>query len=259
MGLQIENLTWGVAEQNIIDSISLHIANGELIGIVGPNGSGKSSILRCIYRVNRPRAGIISLDNDDVWKLTTRQMAKRSAAVIQEATDQFDFKVKEIVLMGRNPHKGMLERDNEKDEALVNESLDRVGMGDLKDRFFSTLSGGEKQRTFIARALAQQAQFLILDEPTNHLDIHYQLEIMELVKNIGVTCLMVMHDLNLAAAYCDRIYVMKDGQVYTSGTPDQVLNSELIREVYRVHSNVSIQPETGKLHISFYHMDDSGN
>lgn len=259
MGLNIENLTWGVNEHNIINDISLYIDDGEYIGIVGPNGSGKSSILRCIYRVNRPRAGNISLDNDDVWKLAAREMARRSAAVIQEASDQFEFKVKEIVMMGRNPHKGMLERDNEEDEVLVNESLDRVGMEGFEERFFSTLSGGEKQRTLIARALVQQAKFLILDEPTNHLDIHYQLEIMELVKNIGVTSLVVMHDLNLAALYCDRIYVMKNGRMYTNGTPEQVLTSELIKDVYRVNASVTTQPETDKLHISFYHLNVSDN
>ncbi len=258
MKLRTENLGWGINGKKIIDNLDLHIREGDCIGIVGPNGSGKSSLLRCIYRVNKPSSGTILLDEENIMRLSTREMAKRAASVLQESTDQFEFRVREVVMMGRNPHKGLLDRDTEQDKSLVSEALSRVGLADFADRFYSTLSGGEKQRTLIARALAQQAEFLMLDEPTNHLDIHYQLEIMELIRTLDVTSLVVMHDLNLAAQYCNGVYVMNGGKIHTFGPPEEVLTAEMIRKVYRVNASVNRQPETGKLNISFYHFQSKG-
>ena len=252
MNLQAENVSWSVEAKQIVDAVTLAVAEGEFVGLLGPNGSGKSSLLRTIYRMLQPDAGIIELDGANVWHIAPREVARQMAVVMQERTGDFDFSVNEIVMMGRNPHKGMFDRDTTHDFQLVADALARVDMTDFAQRSFLTLSGGEKQRVLIARALVQQARVLVLDEPTNHLDIHYQLEILELVKNLGVTTVAALHELNLAAFYCDRLYVLKAGRMVASGTPEAVLRPDLIRDVYGVWSEVSTHPLTGKLTIAFF-------
>jgi iron complex transport system ATP-binding protein len=251
MQLQVDNVSWSVDAQKIVDSVTLSTTEGEFVGLLGPNGSGKSSLLRTIYRLIKPQTGHILLDACDVWQLSAREVAQRMAVVMQERTGEFDFSVFEIVLMGRNPHKKMFDRDSEHDFQLVQQALQRVHMEPFAQRSFLTLSGGEKQRVLIARALVQQARFLVLDEPTNHLDIHYQLSILELVKQLQVTTIAALHDLNLAAYYCDRLYVLKQGCLVAAGTPAQVLQPDLIRDVYGVWSEVKLHPLTGKLIITF--------
>ena len=216
------------------------------------NGSGKSTLLRCIYRVLRPHAGVIALDGDDVWKLAPRATAQRTAVVVQEPPSDFDFAVRDMVMMGRSPHLGLLERSTETDDRIVEEALERVGAAAFADRGFLTLSGGEKQRVLVARALAQQTSLLVLDEPTNHLDILHQLEVLELVRDLGVATLAALHDLNLAAAYCDRIYVLSAGEVVASGTPEEVLTPALVGRVFGVGAVRSVHPVTGKAQLCFY-------
>lgn len=252
MTLNTEHVSWSVEAKTIVNQVTLSVSKGEFVGLLGPNGSGKSSLLRTIYRILKPDSGVINLNGADVWQLSARQVARQMAVVMQERTGDFDFSVHEIVMMGRNPHKGMFDRDTAHDFQLVDEALERVDMVEFARRSFLTLSGGEKQRVLIARALVQQAKFLVLDEPTNHLDIHYQLEILELVKNLGVTTIAALHELNLAAFYCDRLYVLKEGQLVVSGTPEEVLQPALIRRVYGVWSEVATHPLTGKLTITFF-------
>ena len=232
--LQVRNLSW----ENILTGVNLFVKVGELVGIVGPNGSGKSSLLRCIYRMNKPSAGEILLDDLDVWGMSVKDVSKKLAVVPQSMPSEFEFTVWEIVSMGRYPHKGMIESFNERDNELISRALTQVGMLELADRNFMSLSGGEKQRALIARAFVQESEILILDEPGNHLDIYYQLEIMNMMSKPEITCLSVMHDLNLAANYCDRLYVMKDGRIYATGKPDEILTPGLIREVYRVEATI---------------------
>jgi iron complex transport system ATP-binding protein len=251
MKLNVDHVSWGVAGAQIVRAISLTCPPGAFVGLIGPNGSGKSSLLRCIYRVLTPDAGQITLDSENVWKLTARQTAQRMAVVLQESSGEFDFSVREIVLMGRSPYKGPLDRDTNHDLAVVDAALAQVGMHDFAQRSFLTLSGGEKQRVLVARALAQQTRFLVLDEPTNHLDIHYQLEVLDLVRGLGVTTIAALHDLNLAALYCDQLYVLKHGQVVAQGTPEAVLTPALIWEVYHVRAEVETHPTTGRLHVVF--------
>ena len=232
--LQVRNLSW----ENILTGVNLFVKVGELVGIVGPNGSGKSSLLRCIYRMNKPSAGEILLDDLDVWGMSVKDVSKKLAVVPQSMPSEFEFTVWEIVSMGRYPHKGMIESFNERDNELISRALTQVGMLELADRNFMSLSGGEKQRALIARAFVQESEILILDEPGNHLDIYYQLEIMNMMSKPEITCLSVMHDLNLAANYCDRLYVMKDGKIYATGRPKEILTPGLIREVYRVEATI---------------------
>jgi iron complex transport system ATP-binding protein len=253
VALGASDVTWKCDGRDILRGIGLNVAKGELAGLIGPNGSGKSSFLRTVYRVLKPTAGLITLDGDDVWKLSVRHAARRTAAVLQETTTEFEFTVAEIVSMGRTPHKGPLDRETRDDHRIVNEALERVGMVGFVRRNFATLSGGEKQRVLIARALAQQAQFLVLDEPTNHLDIRYQLEILELVRGLGVTALAALHDLNLAAYYCDRIFILDEGKIVATGTPTEVLQPDLLRAVFGVGVLVQTHPLTGRPHLVFFH------
>lgn len=251
MTLHVEKVTWRVEEHTILRDVAVDVAAGELVGVLGPNGSGKSSLLRCIYRALKPDAGYIALDGDNVWDLDAKEAARRTATVLQETPGEFEFVVWEMVLMGRTPHKSMFARENAEDHGLVESALDQVGMLSFADRSFSTLSGGEKQRVLIARALAQQARFLILDEPTNHLDVRYQLEILDLVRELQVTTFTALHDLNLAATYCDRLYIMAEGEIVAAGTPDDVFQPDLLRRVFGVEAEVQVHPRTGKLHIVF--------
>ncbi|MEH2051400.1 ABC transporter ATP-binding protein [Nostoc sp.] len=252
MKLVVEGLYCSIEGTQILRDINLEVAPSEFVGLIGPNGSGKSSLLRCIYRVMKPDAGRITLNGEDIWRLSVREMAKQTAVVLQEMPTEFDFTVEEMVWMGRIPHQGMFDYETAKDRDIVMEALARVGMQTFTLRSFLSLSGGEKQRVLVARALAQQANFLVLDEPTNHLDIRYQLELLELVKGLGVTTIAALHDLNLAASYCDRIYVVDRGAIRSAGVPKELLQPALIREVFGVGSKVEHDPNTDKLRISFF-------
>ena len=226
---------------------------------MGPNGSGKTTLLRTIYRVLKPRTGVIRLDGADVWQMTTRQAARHMAVVTQERAGDFDFSVFEIVLMGRMPHQRVFQGDSSHDYHLVTAALARVGLSGFASRSFKSLSGGEKQRVLIARALAQEARVLILDEPTNHLDVYYQLEILDLVRSLSVTTLAAMHDLNLAAHYCDRIILLMRGRIVDCGVPDEVLNPDLIRKVYGVAADVIRHPKTMKPYVIFLPRSSRGH
>ncbi|MCY4146301.1 MAG: ABC transporter ATP-binding protein [Chloroflexi bacterium] len=252
MTLNVHGLRWSVAGRRIIDDIQLSVETGAFVGLLGPNGSGKSTLLRCIYRSLKPDAGSISLDGADLLAMPPRDAARKMAVVLQETPVQFDFTVQEMVLMGRTPHKSAFDPDTSDDWEIVVDALAQVDMLDFRERSYGTLSGGEKQRVLIARALAQQSQFMVLDEPTNHLDIRYQLEILDIVRELPVTTLAALHDLNLAALYCDRLYVLSEGHVVASGAPDDIVTADLIYEVYGVRANVATNPTTGKRHITYF-------
>jgi iron complex transport system ATP-binding protein len=249
MTLRLDRLSVDIAGRRIVTGIALAVGDHEFAGLVGPNGSGKSTILKTIYRVNRPSAGRILLDNTDLLALRPRDAARRIAVVAQESTSEFDFTVREMVMIGRTPHKRSFERDTPADRAIVDQSIERVGCGHLATRRFNTLSGGEKQLVLIARALTQEADHLILDEPTNHLDIHHQVEILEIVAGLGVTVLAALHDLSLAALFCHTIHVLSEGQVVTAGPPGAVLTPETIRRAYGADVLVISHPDTGTPHL----------
>lgn len=223
----------------ILDGVDLEVPSNRMVGIIGPNGSGKSTLLRCIYRVLKPTKGAVFLDGRPLQEHTIRQSAQKIAVVSQHNYYNFDFMVEDVVLMGRSPHKRSMERDNAQDYRIVAESLAKVGMAGFEKRSFSSLSGGEQQRVILARALAQQTPCLILDEPTNHLDIKYQLQMMDLVRDLGRTVITAVHDLNIAALYCDTLVALKEGRVVGSGPPQQLLTPTFIREVYEVEAQVS--------------------
>ena len=236
---------------HILKGVDLEAGDRELVGVIGPNGSGKSTLLKCIYRVLHPTGGAVYLDGKALLEHTTKESAKKIAVVAQHNYYNFDFSVRDVVLMGRSPHKRALDRDNAEDFRIVEESLDTVGMLPFANRSFSTLSGGEQQRVILARALAQQTPCLILDEPTNHLDIKYQLQLMDLVRGLNRTIIAAIHDLNIAAMYCDRLYAVKDGQIVGQGTPRELLTPDFIRSVYEVEAEVFVD-RSGLLRVLYH-------
>jgi iron complex transport system ATP-binding protein len=249
MSLTLDRLSVDIAGRRIVTGIDLAVGDQEFAGLVGPNGSGKSTILKAIYRIHRPSAGRILLDGTDLLALRPRDAARRIAVVAQETTSEFDFTVREMVMIGRTPHKRSFDRDTVADRSIVDQAIERVGCEGLAQRRFNTLSGGEKQLILIARALAQEADHLILDEPTNHLDIHNQVEILEIVAGLDVTVLAALHDLSLAALFCHTIHVLSAGQVVTAGPPGAVLTPETIRRAYGADVLVIEHPDTGTPHL----------
>lgn len=249
--LNLTHLTWSPLghghchHQFQLHDASLRVAPGEFVGLIGPNGSGKTSLLRCAWRFNKPEGGEVRLDHHNVWQQSPRWCAQRIAVVLQEFPDAFGLTVFEVVAMGRTPHKGLFDGDTPEDRRLVTQSLESVGLEGFEDHAFSTLSGGEKQRVILARALAQQPQLLILDEPTNHLDPRYQLELLQRVKRLKIGTLASIHDLNLAAAFCDRLYVINHGRIVASGTPKEVLTTALLRTVFGVEALIDEHPLHG--------------
>ncbi|MFC3893695.1 ABC transporter ATP-binding protein [Lentzea rhizosphaerae] len=227
-----------VTVRGIVEDITLH-ADNEVVGIVGPNGSGKSTTLRCVYRALKPDAGAVLIDGQNVHK--RHDLARDLAALTQESQVEFDFTVSEVVEMGRLPH----DRDPVRDRRVVADALATVDVAHLAERSFLSLSGGERQRVLIARAIAQEPKVLVLDEPTNHLDIRHQLEVLSLARGLGVTVLTVLHDLNLAASFCDRLHVLDEGRLVAGGTPEEVLVPELIAKVFHVTAHVVTHPTTG--------------
>lgn len=248
MRLDIEDVTVDAAGARIVDEVRLAVDSGAFVGLVGPNGSGKSTLLRSVYRALRPTAGVIRLDGDDVHTMPARDAARVLAALPQESSAEFDFTVTEVVAMGRLPHR---DRTAAADREVCAAAMARTGVGHLADRGFLALSGGEKQRVLIARALAQQPRVLVLDEPTNHLDIAHQLDVLSLVRGSGVTVLAALHDLNLAAAHCDVLYVVSGGRVVASGAPHDVLRPALLSEVFGVRAHPVRHPVTGAVQLLF--------
>ncbi|NLM47039.1 MAG: ABC transporter ATP-binding protein [Firmicutes bacterium] len=251
MKLQVENLSYGYDHKPVIEDICLTVKKGEFVGLIGPNGSGKSTVLKNLYRALQPDAGIVYLDGENLFSLTYKQAATKIGVVVQENVLPFDFSVEEIVAMGRSPHKKLFDGDTQRDREIVRNALACLGMEEMAHRNYLHLSGGEKQRVLLARAIAQDTDFLILDEPTNHLDIGYQLQLLDLVKSLQVTVLAALHDLNLAAMYCDRLYIMKDGRIYKAGTPEEVLTPEIIFDVYGIRADVFLHPVTKKVTVTF--------
>ena len=232
--LTLSEVTVAVGAVEICSEVSLRVGPGRIVGVVGPNGSGKTTLLRAVYRMLRPRLGRVVVGDDDLWELHPLEAARRIAVVVQEPRTDFEFTVREVVAMGRSPHQSAFARESAGDRRLVDDALAHVGIKALATRSFSTLSGGEKQRALIARALVQEAGVLILDEPTNHLDIRYQFEVLDLVRGVGVTTLLSIHDLNLAAEYCDYIVVLNGGRVQAAGPVETVLVPQVLEPVFGV-------------------------
>ncbi|MET9887360.1 ABC transporter ATP-binding protein [Streptomyces sp. NPDC006430] len=239
MRITAERLSWSVAGSRLVHEVTLDIAPGETVGLLGPNGSGKSSLLRCLAGLRTPDAGTVAYDGQSVRGWDARRIARHVAFVEQDSGPDSDLRVVDVVGLGRTPFRDRWRGADAADRAVVAAALDRVGLRALAGRSWRALSGGERQRAHIARALAQQPYCLLLDEPTNHLDVKHQLELMELLAGTDQTVLVALHDLSLAARYCDRLLLMQHGQLVTSGTPESVLTPERLAEVFEVDAELA--------------------
>lgn len=251
MDLKADNISVSLSGADIVKDISIYVEDGKFVGIIGPNGCGKSTLLKSIYKVIKPQKGVVHLGDKDVLKSAPRTISKEMGVVGQFNELSFDFTVHEMVMMGRTPHKHLMESDNAEDYKIVRDALERVNLTAYSDRSYLTLSGGEKQRVILARAIAQKPKLLILDEPTNHLDIKYQLQILSVVKSLNIGVLAALHDLPMASVYCDILYVIKDGKMMASGSPKEILTRELIRQVYEINCEIYTNPITGDLAIAY--------
>lgn len=239
--LTINNISFSYGSVKALEGFTIEITEGEAVSLVGPNGAGKSTLIKCIDRILKPHTGAILLDGNNIAQLNTRKLSTEMGYVPQSNVEVFPFTVFDIVLMGRKPYIGW--NVSNKDLSVVAQTLEFTGMQSFGERYFDELSGGEKQKAIIARAIAQEPQVLLLDEPTSNLDIKHQLEVMELVTQIieekRISVVMAMHDLNLAARFSDRMVMMKDRQVFKIGKPETILNSHSIWQVFNVHAHIT--------------------
>ncbi len=246
--LRCENVTIDIDQRRIVDNVSFDIPPGHVLGILGPNGSGKSTLVRSIFHSRRPSRGHIYLDEIDVWTQDIRWNSRHIAVVLQESASDFPLSCHEIVRMGRSPYLSGWKKLSDDDERLCLSAMRMMEVDHLADKRFSQISGGERQRVSIARALVQQGSVLILDEPTNHLDIHHQLKVLSLLRKLRSTVVVVVHDMNLAARFCDSLLVLHQGKTVAFGAADDVIAHAMIPEVYRVKTQVGRHPD-GSAHL----------
>jgi iron complex transport system ATP-binding protein len=247
--LCFENVHFAYAGRPALRDVSFQVWPGEFFGVLGPNGSGKSTLLKVAAGLLRPDAGRVLLEKGDLFALRRRDLARRIAFLAQEARIEFPYRVSEVVLLGRTPHLGWLGFPAERDLALAREALALTGSLELAQRRVHELSGGERQRVFLAMALAQEPHLLLLDEPTAHLDLHHQIALHDLLRRRNregpLTVLTVLHDLNLAAQYCDRVLLLFEGRVFACGTIEEVLTYRNVREVFSVEPYVGVNELNG--------------
>ena len=251
--ISARDLSYEIEAETLLDGVSLHADRGQLVGLIGPNGAGKSTLLRAISGVVRYRGGPVRLEGADLRTLSSRDVASALALIPQIAPYTHGFTSIELVLMGRYPHLRRFQVEGVADERIARDAMRLTETDRLADRTLDTLSGGERQRVFVSRALAQQPRILLLDEPTSNLDVLHQLKVFDLVRQLvddGLTAVAAIHDLNMAARYCDRLVLLKDGRVVAKGTPEEVLLPGTIEQAFGVKSAVYRDPATGSLAIS---------
>ncbi|MEK3730341.1 MULTISPECIES: ABC transporter ATP-binding protein [unclassified Lysinibacillus] len=240
--LTIDQLSISYEQKEVVHNFSFEVKQGEILSIIGPNGSGKSTILKAIARMQPYHAGTILFDGVNMRQLSSKEIARKMCMLSQQNQAPSDISVKNLVAYGRYPHKKWFERLNAEDEAIIDWALEKTYLSHYKEKPIAALSGGEAQRAWIAMALAQRPQVLLLDEPTTFLDIAHQHEVLELVRELnrdmGMTVVMVLHDLNQASSYSDQIVVVKDGLRAQMGTPDEVMTEQMIQQIYRMEAEI---------------------
>lgn len=245
MDLRIEGLTVEIGGRRLVDQLTVAVPNGSVLGLIGPNGSGKSTALRCVYRALRQTAGAVWIGGTNTADLSLRENAQALAALTQDGTSDFDFTAAEVIALGRTPFQRGNQPLTGREIELCWWAMKKLDISHLADRGVLSLSGGERQRVLVARALVQEPKVIVLDEPTNHLDIRHQIGLLSLIKEIGVTAVVVLHDLNLAASTCDILGVLADGALVAAGNPAEVLTGNLISEVFGVDATIIDHPLTG--------------
>ena len=253
--LSVEGASWSEpkSKRTILKPISFDLAPGGVLGVVGPNGAGKSTLLRLLYRYHAPTIGVVKVDGVDIWSVPARKAAQTVAAVLQEQPTDFALTVREIVALGRTPHrKGFGSGAGAWDTAIVQDALDQLGLAHFASRQLGTLSGGERQRVMVARALAQEPRLLILDEPTNHLDMRHQLEVLALIRELPLTIVTSLHDLNMATAVCDQVLMLQGGAPLRFGTPQTVLTESAVSQVFQVTARQERLAPSDTKHLTFH-------
>lgn len=252
MKVVADNITWGVKDATILHDVTAEFPSGSVTGLIGPNGSGKTSLLHVVAGLREPTAGRVEIDGEDVHAWPGRVRARRIALLEQHATTTLDLTVRQVVELGRIPHRGRWPGPLDEGRKQVEEALKLGRVDDLADRRWQTLSGGERQRVQLARALAQEPALLMLDEPTNHLDLRHQLEFLSTVRDLGITTIAALHDLDLAAAYCDRLVVLRGGHVVAAGPVDDVLSADLVLDVYGVTTTIERHEAAGRVNVVWH-------
>lgn len=249
--IEIVDIDVSYGAKKILETITFHADTGEILGIIGPNGSGKTTLLKAMSRVVARDSGEILLDNRDLDALGYRELARQVAVVPQDLSIGFDYTVRDIVMMGRHPYIGRLASETLRDVEICDHAMHLANVAHLGGMSIHDISGGERQRVLIARALAQEPKILLLDEATSNLDVSHQVEILNIIRDLTgkITVVSVFHDLNLAAYYCDRLLLLKDRKVYATGTPEEVLTYENIREIFQMETLVRPHPLTGKPYV----------
>ena len=251
--ISTQDLSYEIEGNILLDGVTMHADRGQLVGLIGPNGAGKSTLLRNISGILKSRYGTVQLDGTDITELSTREVATALALVPQIAPYTYGFTSIELVLMGRYPHLGRFQIEGREDDRIARDAMALTETEEFADRTLDTLSGGERQRVFVARALAQQPSILLMDEPTANLDVLHQLKVLDLVRqlvNDGLTAVAAIHDLNMAARYCDKLVLLNNGQLLAEGSPEDVLTPDTIESAFGVKAAVFRDPATGALAIS---------
>jgi iron complex transport system ATP-binding protein len=247
--LEMRNVSLGYSRRPVLRDITFKASPGELVGLIGPNGSGKSTVIKALSRLIRPTAGEILVDGKNIAGIPRRELACLVGVVPQLPLLPSTFTAFEIVLMGRNPHLGLFQSEGRRDWDIARDAMDKTGTGPLANRYVNELSGGEIQSLLIARVLVQETSAILLDEPTANLDIGRQVEVLDLIKNLclenSLTVLAALHDLNLAAQYCDRLLLINEGHIHTQGTPAEVITDANIKQVYGAENCVYTHPVNG--------------
>ena len=252
--IEVDSVFFRYHQDWVLQDVSFQVRKGEFIGVIGPNGSGKTTLLKILYRLLSPQQGEVLFDHLSLKKMSRREIAKKIAVVAQETYPAFPFRVIEMVLMGRYPYLGHLMFESPKDLEIAKKAMEWTETLPISQRPIDELSGGERKRVFIARALAQEPEMILLDEPTSNLDIHHQVEFLDLVLSLnrekGLTILMASHDLNLASEYCDRLILLQNGKIYKMGPPEEVMTRENIEKVYGCGVWVDRNPVSGMPRVS---------
>ncbi|ABV88696.1 ABC transporter ATP-binding protein [Shewanella pealeana] len=255
--LSVKDLSWQLNGTAILSAIEFSLTEGKMLGIIGPNGAGKSSLLRCLYRFIQPTTGCIHLFGDEINTLSAKAFARQIAVVLQDTPHHFEMTTAQLIALGLTPHKGAFDFSSRGDREVIAQALAKVGLQDKANQAYESLSGGEKQRALIARAIVQRPKLLILDEPTNHLDIRYQIQTLELLRSLKITVITSIHDLNLASALCDELLLLNNGRSVAKGSPKAVLTEKRIAEVFDVCCEIKPHPQHGNPLISYFYGYDA--
>ena len=255
VSVSVKDVTWSLplSRKKILHPISFDLDPGKILGVVGPNGSGKSTLLRLLYRFYKPTSGWIKIDETNIWAVSNKEVARKVAVVLQEQPSDFALNVFDIVSLGRTPHRSWGSSTNgNHDNKIVKNALEYLTLLEFADRKFNTLSGGERQRVMVARAIAQEPSLLVLDEPTNHLDIKQQLEVLNLIRDLPLTIITSLHDLNMASSVCDEVLLLNRGYSLGFGAPKAIFSEKTISDAFNVRTRIEVLMPSNLEHLTFH-------